>query len=479
LRGTWKWTLGALVVLALGGALFWRRGEEAPAPAAATTAAVERRTLEISVEASGQVEPVRVVEVKSRASGEVLRVLAETGDRVESGTLLAEIDPRDVANALDQAEADLASARVRARIAAAQVERLRRLLADGVVAQQELDTAEDAAASADSAVLRAETNLELARERRGDVAIRAPIAGTLLERQVETGQIIASATANVSGGTTLFRMADLSEMRVRAQIDETDIGRIRPGQPVRLTVEAYPGRGFTGVVEKIEPQAVVEQNVTQFPVLVRLNNREGLLLPGMSAEIALEVARRDGTLAVPNGAVVGSRDVDSAAQAVGVAADLARAALRGAEPAAAQTPLAGGGLEAECQALRTRLRGGAGFESLTDGERAQLAECRQRLGGPGGGRRDGAVPARADDGGERRTGLLFVAGAGGAEPRRVLFGLSDWEYTEVLEGVAEGERVLLVTVAQLQRQQQAMEQRFRERAGSFTGSPAPTPSRGR
>ena len=277
MKNVWKWSAAAAIVAAVGG-LAWRQlaKEERPPAPAATTTTVERRTLEISVEASGTIEPIRVVEVKSRASGEVRRVLAETGDLVESGALIAEIDPRDVQNALDQAEADVASARVKARVVAAQLDRMRELVAGGVVPQQDLDSAEDAAASAEAAVLRAETNLSLARERRGDVTIRAPIAGTVLERQVEPGQIIASATANVSGGTPLFRMADLSAMRVRANIDETDIGRIRPGQPVRVTVEAYPGRTFRGEVEKIEPQAVTEQNVTQFPVLVRLDNAERL-----------------------------------------------------------------------------------------------------------------------------------------------------------------------------------------------------------
>lgn len=482
MRSMLRWGAVALVVLAAGFYGLGLRKDGGAQVAAPTTAKVERRDLVVVVEASGQVEPVRVVEVKSRASGEVQRVLAETGDSVAAGTLLAEIDPRDVQNALDQAEADLASARVRSRIAAAQVDRLKQLVADGVVAQQELDAAEDAAASAESAVLRAETNLSLARERRGDVAIRAPIAGTLLERQVEPGQIIASATANVSGGTTLFRMADLSAMRVRANIDETDIGRIHPGQPVRLSVEAYRGRTFRGEVEKVEPQAVVDQNVTQFPVLVRIDNAERLLLPGMSAEISLEVARRDGALVVPNGAVVGSRDLESAADAVGVPVDRARAALRGDAPntpASTPTPPASG-LEAECQVLRDKLRAGGGFESLSEADRAKLRQCRQLLGGGRGGPGGGDAASRQTASTGPRPGLLFVAGADGPEPRRVLFGLSDWEYTEVVEGVNEGEPVVLVTVAQILQQQEAFQQRIRERASSLSGGPSASPTpRGR
>jgi HlyD family secretion protein len=458
----------AVVLAAAAAGFYWRRPAAAPAPAAATTAKVERRTLEITAEAAGVVEPIRIVEVKSRAAGEVLRVLAETGDRVTQGDLLAEIDPRDVDNALAQAQADQASARVAVRIAGAQAERMRELAAQGVVSARDVDTAEDAEASARAQLVRAETNVELARERRGDVTIGAPIDGTVIERQAEPGQIIASATANVSGGTTLFRMADLSEMRVRAKIDETDIGQIQPGQTARLEVEALPGRTFSGVVEKIEPQAVVEQNVTMFPVLVRLDNRQGLLLPGMSTEVVLEIARRRDVLAVPNGAVVGMRDVAAAAAAVGLAEDDVRRVLRAARGPAGEGAAAGAGEAAAgdpgCRELFARAREAGGPDSLPEADRAALAACRERF----RGNRSGGDPAtNGDRRGERRPGLVFVESPAGPEPRRVVLGLSDWEYTEIVEGAEEGETVLLVSVAQLQRRQQETVERFRQRTGGI------------
>ncbi len=474
-----RWSLVGAAALAVAAAVAFRLpSENAKSADGRSLANVERRTLEIAVEATGLVEPIRVVEVKSRASGEVLQVRAETGDRVEAGALLAEIDPRDVQNALSQAEADLASARVGAAIAQAQSKRMSELLAQGVAAQRDLDTATDAEASARAAVVRAETNLQLARERRGDVTIRAPIGGTVIDRQVEPGQIIASATANVSGGTTLFRMADLGEMRVRAKIDETDIGRIRPGQPVRLTVEAYAGRNFQGAVEKIEPQAVVEQNVTMFPVLVRLSNEEGLLLPGMSAEISIEIARRENVLTIPNGAVVALREAANAASTVGLTADDVRAALQrttesdnvapGAPPASSAGPTA-----EECGKLRDKLRSGGGFESLADPERALLRKCRELFGGGRGSENGGATARGANDGSERRPALVFVETAAAVQPRRVLLGLADWDYTEVVEGLTEGDQVILISLAQIQRQQQEMEQRIRARSGALgpgTGS---------
>lgn len=474
-----RWSLVGAAALAVAAAVAFRLPSENAKPADGKSLAnVERRTLEIAVEATGLVEPIRVVEVKSRASGEVLQVRAETGDRVEAGALLAEIDPRDVQNALSQAEADLASARVGAAIAQAQSKRMSELLAQGVTAQRDLDTATDAEASARAAVVRAETNLQLARERRGDVTIRAPIGGTVIDRQVEPGQIIASATANVSGGTTLFRMADLGEMRVRAKIDETDIGRIRPGQPVRLTVEAYAGRTFQGAVEKIEPQAVVEQNVTMFPVLVRLSNEEGLLLPGMSAEISIEIARRENVLTIPNGALVALREAANAASTVGLTADDVRAVLQrpaeggNAAPGVPAAP-AGGPTAEECGELRDKLRSGGGFDSLADAERAQLRKCRELLGGGRGNDNGGAGTRGANDGSDRRPAVVFVETPAAVEPRRVLLGLADWDYTEVLAGLNESDQVILISLAQIQRQQQEMEQRIRARSGALgpaTGS---------
>ncbi len=229
-------------------------------------------------------------------------------------------------NALDQAAADLESAEVQLSTAGANRGRMEELRQSNAVTQQEYESAVQQAASARAAVVRAQTNLQLARERRSDVTIRAPIRGTIITDNVEPGQIIASATGNVSGGSVLFTMADLSEMQVRTLVDETDIGQIHPGQDARVTVEAYSGRTFRGQVYKIEPQAVVEQNVTTFPVLVRLSNPEDLLKPGMNAEVAVQIASRAGALVVPNGAVVGLRDAAAAATALG----LDPAALEGA-----------------------------------------------------------------------------------------------------------------------------------------------------
>jgi HlyD family secretion protein len=420
------------VLLAAGLALTGcsQRGESKEAMAAPPNLArVERQDLEIRAEASGQIEPIRMVEVKSKVSGELTRITVETGDEVQQGALLATVDPRDVRNTLAQMEADLELARARVETTRSQRRRAEELAKAGVLSTQDFENARLEETNASAQLVKARTNLQLAQEKMGDVTIRSPITGTVIEKGVEQGQIIASASANVSGGTTLVKMADLATVQTRALVDEVDIGRIRPGQEASVEVEAYPGRTFRGSVTKIEPQAVVEQNVTMFPVLVNLPNPERLLKPGMNAEVSIRVADRQGVVAVPNGAVVNLRDAPSAGAVLGLEEQEVRSSLaklrqerearQGARPAGA--PNVPGG-----------------------GERGDRS---------GGGR------------GEVRPGVVFVKGPKGPEPKAVLLGLSDWDNTEVVRGLDPGAEVYLISVARLQQQQEQFSNRMRERAG--------------
>ncbi|NTX14372.1 efflux RND transporter periplasmic adaptor subunit [Myxococcus sp. CA056] len=472
---------GVAAVLIGAGVYATQRSTEPATPErSAAVAVVERRDMEVVAESAGLVEPLRVVEVKSKASGEVLRVLFDTGDKVEKDALLAEIDPRDVQNALAQAQADLDSARVRLNTTEAQRQRMESLRQSGYVTQQEYETTVDAYATARAAKVRAETNLQLAKERSRDVTIRAPSAGTLLERTIQPGQIIASATSNVSGGSTLFKMADLSVMQVRAKVDETDVGQLKAGLKARVTMEAYPGKTFVGEVVKIEPQALVEQNVTLFPVLVRLDNPEGLLRPGMNAEVAIEISRRRDAITVPNSAVVGLRDARAAALAVGLTEDSVRSLMRppgstgagrgrggsggsGADTAP-QGPASTGGTEGAPVAGGDKGTVGAGTATPVNVATPATAAGQD---GAGEGRRNRGNRDGQQAQGDTRPGLVFVQGAKGPEPRRVVLGMSDWESSEVISGLEAGEQVLLVSVAQLQQQQAQRNERMRQAGGGM------------
>lgn len=464
----------ALLAVALGACSESDAAEGNGAGNGSEIAAVERGDLDIRVEAAGQVEPILVVEVKSKASGEITRLHVETGDAVERGELLAEVDPRDVRNALAQARADLEVAQARVQIAESQAGRSEELREANVVTQQELESSVLELANARAALTRAETNLELAQERMGDVTIRAPITGTIIEKPVEAGQIIASASGNVSGGTTLMLMADLSTMQVRTLVDETDIGKVEPGQVARVQVEAYPNRTFTGSVYKIEPQAVVDQNVTMFPVLVRLDNEEGLLKPNMNAEVQVEVAQRQDVVLVPNAAVVGLRDAVAAGEILGLDADAVRDQLQ-ASPRGGAGPMGTNGPDEEgagaaagedpapedCQTLIARVRSGD-RASLSDEDRARVRECFQAMGGRGG-----RGTAGGDD--ETRPAVVFVVGPSGPEARRVVLGLNDWDRTQVVSGLEAGEEVVLISVARLRQQQEDIMNRIRQRTSPIPG----------
>ncbi|MEJ2216482.1 MAG: efflux RND transporter periplasmic adaptor subunit [Gemmatimonadota bacterium] len=479
------------------------------------TAAVQRGNLNIQVEASGLLEPIKVVEVKSKASGEILALHVDIGDHIQQGTLMAEIDPRDVRNALAQAQADLEVAQARVQVSEAQQKRSKELRDANVVAESDYETSVLDAANARAALIKAQTNLQLAKERMGDVRITAPITGTILTKSVEAGQIIASASQNVSGGTTLMQMADLSTMRVRTLVDETDIGKVKPGLTAEVSVEAYPGRTFVGHVEKIEPQAVVDQNVTMFPVLVLLDNQEGLLRPNMNAEVQIHVADRQDVLLIPNAAVVSMADVAAAGAVLGLDADAMRQQTRPAggsgrpgagnggpeptggqgsqaqatptaqerpaegakaanaadpKPAGTDAQVASAPSQEDCRALFGKIRQAGGPSGLSEADRATMAACRQEF----AGRRGNGGGPRIVNGVEVRRAMVFVQTAQGPQPRPVELGLNDWDQSEVVSGLKEGEKVILISVARLRQQQEQMMNRIRERS-----SPIPGGGRGR
>jgi HlyD family secretion protein len=292
------------------------------------TAAVARRTIVSEATASGQVEPINVIEVKSKSSGQITEMTVETGSLVTKGQLLIQLDPRDVNQQLAQAEADFTAAQAKLAVSKAQKERNDKMFADKIITAQEYEASQLDYANSVAAEIRSRSAVDIAKQRVEESVVSAPVAGTIIEKPVSLGQVIASATNSASGGTILLKMADLTKVRVRALFNETDIGAVIPGQPATVTVDAFPDRPFGGVVEKIEPSAVVQSSVTMFPVLVTLDNREGLLKPGMNGEVTVLVERREDVLAVPNDAVRQTREAAVTAKLVGLDPDSVVAAVQ-------------------------------------------------------------------------------------------------------------------------------------------------------
>ena len=484
------------------------------------TVPVERRTVVVSAVASGAIEPILTVDVKSKASGEIIGMHVQTGDDVKSSDLLATIDPRIPRNNLAQADANLVVAQAQLTNAKAQLARSDTLFKAQAITETEYETAKLGYANANAAVVRAQTDLENARDRMTDTRIRAPLAGTIIAKNVELGTVISSPTTDVGGGTVLFRMANLDTVQVRTQVDETDIGKVQPGLPATITVDAYPNRPFEGSVLKIEPQATVQQNVTMFPVLVRIANPNHLLKPGMNTEVEIHVGRRENVIAIPNAALRTQRDVASAAQVLGldpaqVQQDLA-AAGRPAAPAAGgpagatvnrdsaslggtrlrpdsggskpagntmTTPdgrtiqLPAGVTEAMVRsAFQKRMSGQALSPAEENAMRAMRAAFQRAGGGGGGGGPGGGGFRRAQD---ISNYIVFVMRKGKPTAVNVRTGLTDLDYIEVLSGLTEQDTVLVLPSASLLNAQRDMRDRMRTMTGGgLPGLQQQTPTAG-
>jgi HlyD family secretion protein len=274
---------------------------------------VATKKLELSIEASGIIEAISSVEIKSKASGEILLLGAEVGDNVKKGAILGQIDQRTPKNILDQAKSDLEAARVRLDNAKSQYERGMELHKNGSISDKSFEDYQESYAQAKSTLVRTEVTYENAKIALDDTVVRSPVEGTIISRPVEVGQVISSPTSAIGGGTILMTMADLSKVRVRALVDEIDVGKVLIGQVVSIKVAAYRDKEFFGVVSKIEPKAKIEQNVTTFPVLIDINNDENLLLLGMNTDVVIEVLNKEVSISTPTMSLRTRKDIYSAA----------------------------------------------------------------------------------------------------------------------------------------------------------------------
>ena len=279
---------------------------------------VSEKKLEVSIEASGIIEAIASVEIKSKASGEILYLGAEVGDTVEKGSMLGQIDQRTPKNILDQSKSDLEASKVRLDNAKSQFERGAELHSKGSISDKDYEDIQENYAQAKSTVVRTEVSYENAKIALDDTVVRSPVAGTIISRPVEVGQVISSPTMAVGGGTILMTLADLSKVRVRALVDEIDVGKVSIGQVVSIKVAAYRDKEFFGTVSKVEPLAKIEQNVTTFPVLIDIENDENLLLLGMNTDVVIEILNKDVSVTAPSMSLRTRKDIYSAASILNI-----------------------------------------------------------------------------------------------------------------------------------------------------------------
>jgi HlyD family secretion protein len=420
-----KW-LSRLVILLvigllIGGVVFWRVQVGKTPTERWVTAAAEIGDLRETVTATGTLSPLDSVEVGAEVTGRVVKVHVDINDPVKVGQVLVEIDPEQLVARVEESQAQLRGSQADFSNAKATVNetelkagRLRELHKKGLVSDQELETAEAALARAKAAmtsssarVTVAQAGLKSASTSRSKAQITSPIDGIVLARSVEPGQTVTSGFQT----PILFTLArDLTQMRLKVDVDEADVGKVRDAQRARFTVDAYPGRNFNSKVSRLNNLPKAGTTVITYEALLIVDNTERLLRPGMTATATIITSEKKGVLSVPNAALRfrPTSPGDSAGARPGLGLPV---------------PGLGGGM----RGMGGGMRGGG-----------------QRSGG-GGARPAGSAAAGGGSRTETARGTVYVVrGEAGLTPVEVRTGASDGRRTEILgEGITPGTEVVV------------------------------------
>jgi RND family efflux transporter MFP subunit len=322
--------VGTFVTALVSGAgvLGWAGCSKAKKTAAPTIVDVKRGDLRVAVTATGLVEPEYVVAIKSQASGEVEEVFVQEGDVVIKGQKLVKINPivetRRVNQALSEvrmAKAKASSAWLKHRWLNDQIKLQQDLLKKGLVPgsslaelQKDLGMQSGEGVLANAQLAKAEEALKEAKDRLAETNIASPIAGTVIDREVQPGQMVTSGTNSVSGGSTMLQIANLTKLFVTVKVDEADVAKLKRDQEAVITADALPGKRFKGRILRIAPKGTVESNVTLFEVVVAADEEGSKALrPQMSSNVEIVVTEKRGVLLVPQRALerVGKRGSDA------------------------------------------------------------------------------------------------------------------------------------------------------------------------
>ncbi|MEO6096218.1 MAG: efflux RND transporter periplasmic adaptor subunit [Fibrobacteria bacterium] len=290
----------ALVLLALAGAGSWYQWGRKPAEIKWKTAPAERGPIQVSVTATGTLQAVVTVQVGTQVSGTVSALYVDFNSKVAKGQVIARIDTTLLRAALTDAQSNLERTAAQQRQVASELKRSQALYAKGLISQADLDAATANASVGAANLSSSKAQVDRARINLRYATIVAPIDGIVLSRAVDVGQTVA-ASFNTP---TLFTLAgDLREMQVQASVDEADIGKVAAGQNATFTVDAYPDTTFAGIVKQIRLQPVTVQNVVSYDVVISVPNPALKLMPGMTANLTIAVARKEDVLSVPAAAL--------------------------------------------------------------------------------------------------------------------------------------------------------------------------------
>jgi HlyD family secretion protein len=463
-----KWIMILVVLGALVGGVMYFKNDHSDAPQY-QTAAVTRGDLTQLVTASGQVNPVLNVQVGSQISGNIAKLFADYNSLVKSNQIVAQLDPAIFQAAVHQAEGDLANANAVLELQQVEAKRSKALFDGKLISNSDYDTAvatlhqaEAQVKIKEAAVVRSQLDLD-------HCTIYAPVDGIVISRNVDVGQTVAASM----NAPVLFMIAnDLAKMQIDASVSEADVGTIEEGQNVNFTVDAYPSRTFIGSVVQIRNSASNIQNVVTYDTVIGVTNADFKLKPGMTATVSIITAQRTNVLKFPNTALRFKPPEPSTNQTL-VARLLAKVGL-GKAPKAAPTnavpvATAGGTNKVETaesasppltgneppEVLMRRVR-----EMRDRGEepspeiRAKMRELFQsgalQRTGQGGGPVGGGAGSRPRSAPAWRNIYVLTTNTppGGGDPVlmprpvRVRTGITDGSYTEITDGLQEGDTVI-------------------------------------
>jgi len=288
----------AAVILA-GTAWFYKRADGKEAPAY-RTATIQRGRVKSTVSATGTLSAVQTIQVGTQVSGQIAAIDVDYNDHVRKGQLLARIDPTLQNQAVEEAQAQLERAQATMEQAQSDYARNKQLFDASFLAASEFSIVQSNFSVQKANVKSALIALERARQNLRYTDIYAPIDGVIVERNVDVGQTVA---ANFSTPQLFLIAKDLSDMQILALVDESDIGAIRPGQPVEFTVQAYPNQTFLGMVQQVRLQSKTQDNVVNYTAVVGVKNTTSKLLPGMTATVQFLTGDAEDVLIVPNSAL--------------------------------------------------------------------------------------------------------------------------------------------------------------------------------
>ena len=272
---------------------------------------IEKRTITQIVEATGTIEPINTVSIGSQVSGRIEQIFVDFNTQVEKGQQLAQIDTSLFEAQLQQSKANINNAKATLARNEAQLEydtktynRYKNLYDRNLVSKNDLDSAKAAyksdlaqVASAKAQIMQAQANYATASANMGYTKIVSPVKGIVISKEVEVGQTVAASFQT----PTLFMVAeDLTKMRIETSVSEADIGKVKEGQEVEYTLDGYPDSIFRGTVTQVRLSPVTESNVVTYTVVIEVDNQEGKLLPGMTANVSIITSKKENVLTVPN-----------------------------------------------------------------------------------------------------------------------------------------------------------------------------------